>query len=307
MSSAPEHPAARRLSSLPAASALLLIAMLWGSSYFMNKALVGMMPPGDITAVRFTMSAIVLALVAPRALRMSRRTLLQGIAMGTAYGIAQLFLMFGIVHTSASVSGFLTGMYAVFTAVMVALILRRNPPPRVWISVGLATAALGVLTLAPGATGGLGLGELLSIAAAVGFAAHIVLTDMFIDQRRVMSLAIVQTATVAVWSLAVAAPGGITMPHGTVQWGALIYLGVLCGALTLFLQAWGQARMEASRAAVIMSSEPLWAAVFAVLAGQEALSVRTVVGGTLMMGAIWLAVRIPPLRRRTDPPPTAAS
>ena len=89
---------------------------------------------------------------------MSRRTLLQGIAMGTAYGIAQLFLMFGIVHTSASVSGFLTGMYAVFTAVMVALILRRNPPPRVWISVGLATAALGVLTLAPGATGGLGLG-----------------------------------------------------------------------------------------------------------------------------------------------------
>lgn len=223
--------------------------MLWGSSYFMNKALVGMMPPGDITAVRFTMSAIVLALVAPRALRMSRRTLLQGIAMGTAYGIAQLFLMFGIVHTSASVSGFLTGMYAVFTAVMVALILRRNPPPRVWISVGLATAALGVLTLAPGATGGLGLGELLSIAAAVGFAAHIVLTDMFIDQRRVMSLAIVQTATVAVWSLAVAAPGGITMPHGTVQWGALIYLGVLCGALTLFLQAWGQARMEASRAA----------------------------------------------------------
>lgn len=86
---------------------------------------------------------------------MSRRTLLQGIAMGTAYGIAQLFLMFGIVHTSASVSGFLTGMYAVFTAVMVALILRRNPPPRVWISVGLATAALGVLTLAPGATGGL--------------------------------------------------------------------------------------------------------------------------------------------------------
>lgn len=103
--------------------------MLWGSSYFMNKALVGMMPPGDITAVRFTMSAIVLALVAPRALRMSRRTLLQGIAMGTAYGIAQLFLMFGIVHTSASVSGFLTGMYAVFTAVMVALILRRNPRP----------------------------------------------------------------------------------------------------------------------------------------------------------------------------------
>lgn len=301
VSSASESPAAqprRRLAS----AVLLLIAMLWGSSYFMNKTLVGVMPAADITAVRFSMSAVVLALVAPRALRMSRRTALEGIAMGSAYGIAQLLLMFGLVHTSASVSGFLTGMYAVVTAVMVALILRRNPPARVWISVGLATAALGVLTLGGDGRGGFGIGELLSVGAAIGFAAHIVLTDIFIDTDRVMSLAIAQTATVAVWALAMAAPGGITLPHDGIQWTAIIYLGVLCGALTLFLQAWGQARVEASRAAVIMSSEPLWAAVFAVLVGQETLTARTLCGGALMMGAIWLAVRIPQLPRPGDPP-----
>ncbi len=279
------------------------MSMLWGSTFFMNKELVRSVPPADLTAVRFSIAAMVLALVLHRHLAMSAATLAKGFAIGSVFAISQLLQTFGLAHTSASISGFLTGLYVVLTPLGSALLMRRRLPRALVGSVCLAAVALGVLTLGrPGPGGGFGIGETLTIGCAVGFACHILLTGHWVRAENVLQITVVQTASVALWSLLAALPGGLTLPRGVGQWAAMGYLAVLCSSLTMFLQSWAQARTDETRAAVIMSAEPAWAAIFAVAAGQEPLSPRTVVGGLLMLAAMWSAVTAPALTAR----PTAS-
>lgn len=276
------------------------MSMLWGSTFFMNKQLVASVPPADLTAVRFTIAAVVLALVLHRHLAMSLATLSKGLAIGSVFAVSQLLQTFGLAHTSASISGFLTGLYVVLTPLGSALLMRRRLPRALTAAVALAAVALGVLTLGrPGPAGGFGIGELLTIGCAVGFACHILLTGHWVRAENVLQITLVQTAAVALWSLLAALPGGITLPRGGGQWAAMAYLAVLCSSLTMFLQSWAQARTDETRAAVIMSAEPAWAAVFAIAAGQEQLSARTVAGGLLMLAAMWSAVTAPALPRRS--------
>ena len=80
------------------------------------------------------------------------------------------------------------------------------------------------------------------------------------------------------------------------------YLGLVAGAVTMVLQTWAQARIDPTRAAVIMAMEPVWAAGFAVAAGTEVVTVRMVIGGLAILGAMYLAELGPPeVRTRADP------
>ena len=91
-----------------------------------------------------------------------------------------------------------------------------------------------------------------------------------------------------------AAPGGIVVPTTGVDWVWMIYLAVFCGALTLLLQTWAQGHVEASKAAVIMCSEPLWATFFAILFGGESLTWLFAVGAVSILAAMYLVIRPPP-------------
>ena len=102
---------------------------------------------------------------------MSRLTLRRGLLLGLLYGIAQLLQTFGLAHTAASGSGFLTGLYVVLTPLLSAMILRTRIPPAVWAASLLATVGLGVLSLQGFA---IGYGEFLTVASAVVYALHII-------------------------------------------------------------------------------------------------------------------------------------
>ena len=176
------------------------------------------------------------------------------------------------------------------TPILEAVLLRARVSQRVWLGVGLATAGLGVLTIAPGVGAArLGWGELLTVLSALTYAGHIVYTGRVSTQALTLQLSTVQTTTVAAICVLAALPGGIALPQRAADWWAVIYLAILCGALAIVLQVWAQAKVEATRAAVIMSSEPIWAAVFAIGAGQEELGWRTIIGGAAMVAAMVLA------------------
>ena len=86
----------------------------------------------------------------------------------------------------------------------------------------------------------------------------------------------------------------------------MVYLAVIAGAMTMVLQSWAQARMDASRAAVIMAMEPVWAAGFAVALGGEMITVRMIIGGLAILAAMYL-VEVGPAassaaRTRSDDP-----
>lgn len=285
-----EGSAARGLADKIAPLSLLVMAVLWGTTFFVLKDLLVRIDAADLLAVRFTIAALVLVAVTGRRLRLDRRTLRQGAILGCFYGGAQLLQTYGLAHTSASVSGFLTGLYVVMTPILGALLLKVRISRQVWLAVGLATTGLAALTIVPSADGTpFGWGELLTIASALVYAGHIIYAGRVSTTSTALELSTVQTAVTAAMCLVAAIPGGIALPSRGVDWAAVIYLAVICGSLTIVLQIWAQARVEATQAAVIMSSEPIWAAAFAIAVGQEDFGWRTLIGGAAMVTAMILA------------------
>ncbi|HEU5486439.1 MAG TPA: DMT family transporter [Microlunatus sp.] len=270
--------------------ALLAMTAAWGSTFFMIKDVVTRIPVPDMLTVRFTIAAVALAVIAGPRLKMSRATLRRGLLLGLLYGIAQLLQTVGLAHTAASVSGFLTGLYVVFTPLLSALILRTRIAGSVWAAAVLATAGLGVLSLQGFA---IGYGELLTVASAVVYALHIVALGRMSEPGTALQLSVVQMATIALVCGIAAAPGGIQLPTSGVDWAIVVYLALIAGALTMLLQTWAQARVEASRAAVIMAMEPVWAAAFAVAFGGESVTWRMIIGGGAILAAMYLVELAP--------------
>ena len=280
--------------------ALLAMTAAWGSTFFLIKDVVTRIPVPDLLTVRFTIAAVALAIVAGPRLRMPMTTLRRGLLLGLLYGIAQLLQTFGLAHTAASVSGFLTGLYVVLTPLLSALILRTRIAPAVWAAACLATVGLGVLSLQGFA---IGYGELLTVASAVVYALHIVALGQMSEPGTALQLSVVQMAAIAVVCGIGAAPGGIQLPDVEAGLEIVIYLALVAGALTMLLQTWAQARVEASRAAVIMAMEPVWAAAFAVAFGGESITWRMVLGGGAILTAMYLVELAPQRRPSPIPPP----
>ena len=127
--------------------ALLAVTAIWGSTFFLIKDVVTRIPVADMLAVRFGLASLALAVVVGPRLRLTRRILGQGAGLGLLYGIAQILQTVGLAHTSASVSGFLTGLYVVATPLLAAAILKARITATTWAAVGLATVGLAVLSL----------------------------------------------------------------------------------------------------------------------------------------------------------------
>ena len=294
---------ARSRTELLAFLALLSMTAAWGSTFFMIKDIVTRIGVADLLTVRFAIATIGLALIAGRRLAMSPRTMAHGTLLGLLYGVAQILQTTGLAHTAASVSGFITGLYVVATPLLGALILRSRIAPTTWVATGLATLGLGVLSLNGFA---IGYGELLTLCSAVIYAGHIIALGRFSEPGTALSLSVVQMAVItvicgvaALWP-ADASGIGIQLPGSGRDWLIVIYLALIAGALTMVLQTWAQARVEASRAAVIMAMEPVWAAAFAVALGGESITVRMVIGGLAILAAMYLVELAPPRRLQPE-------
>lgn len=279
-------PAPRLTSTTLPVLGLLAVTAAWGSTFFLLKDVLDRLPATDFLAVRFALAAVAVWLIAPRAVsRLTAAERRQGVVLGLVYGVAQILQTVGLQTTSASVSGFVTGMYVVFTPLLGAVLLRARIGRTVWIAVALATVGLGVLSLQGFSIGG---GEALTLASALLYAAHIVGLGVWSTGRNAFGLTIVQLATITVVCSAGAVPGGLTLPQRTGDWVALVYMALVAGALALIVQTWAQAHLPATRAAIIMTMEPVWAGLFAVLFGGERLGPRILLGGGLVLAAMYL-------------------
>jgi drug/metabolite transporter (DMT)-like permease len=128
--------------------ALLFVTASWGSTFFLIKDLLERVPVVDFLAVRFSIAAVALFLVAPRAVAsLSPAARRQGAVLGLVYGVAQILQTYGLEHTAASVSGFVTGMYVICTPLLAAVLLHQRIGAVTWIAVVLAFAGLAVLSL----------------------------------------------------------------------------------------------------------------------------------------------------------------
>jgi len=266
---------------------LLLVSLtaVWGSTFFLIRNVVVEMSPADFLAVRFTIAAAAMVAVFWRPLlALGGREVQVGIGLGVAYAVAQFMQTVGLAHTEATRSGFITGTYVVLTPVLTAFLLRERIPRSTWFAVLLATAGLATLSL----NGfGFGLGETLTLVAAVFYALHIVGLGRYSSAASAAGLSVVQLIVIAVVSLVVAAPGGIELPQSPGTWLSVLYMALMAGAVAIWAQTWAQSHLPATRAAIVMTLEPVFAAGFAVGLGGESLTARMLLGGAMVLAAMY--------------------
>lgn len=298
----------RRTSLLPTL-ALLGVTASWGSTFFLIKDLLHEISVLDFLGLRFAIAGVVAFVLAHRAVfRLSRSDVARAVVLGLVYGSAQLLQTIGLSQTAASVSGFVTGMYVVATPLLAAGLFREHIRVTVWLAVLLSATGLGFLAL-NGFSVSLGVG--LIFASAMLYAVHILGLGQWSTSGNAVGLTVVQLMVIGLLCLVCTAPSGIGAPSSLGGWSSLIYMALVPGALAILAQTWAQAHLSATRTAVIMTMEPVWAAFFAVLFGGESLTGRMLVGGAFVLAAMYIVelsprTADPPDESRRDGRPTAA-
>ncbi len=274
----------RRSTTLLAVTALVAVTAVWGSSFAISKDLLTRMSVTDYLALRFLLAALVVGAVRARGVRRAgRRVVVYGVLLGGLYFVGQFLQFVGLQHTPSTVSAFVVSMYVVFTPLLVAVLSRTWPRARTIVASLLAAGGVAAMSLQGFR---IGWGELLTLIAALLYAAHIVALGRWTSADSAYALTVVQLLTMGVCFLAVAARDGINLPVGS-DWVGFLYLAIIVGGVTMLVQTWAQVHIAAARAAVIMVLEPVWAAFFGITFWGERLAPRVLLGaGLVLLGLV---------------------
>lgn len=293
----------RRITML-ATLGLLAMTAVWGSTFVLIKDVVARMPVADFLAVRFVIAAMAMLLMFGRPmLRLGRRQLMRGLLLGVIYGAGQLLQTWGLALIAPSVSGFVTGMYVVFTPILAMVLLGQRMALVVWVAVALSTVGLGLLSLNGVSVDA---GVWLTLASAVMYGLHIVGLGQWSRQGEAFGMSAVQMVAIAVVCLLATLPHGPVFPPDRSAWFAVLYMALIAGAGAMLMQTWAQSHLPATRAAIVMTTEPVFAAAFAVMLGSDVLSWRMLVGGGLILAAMYLVELMPQRQEITGDLPTEA-
>jgi drug/metabolite transporter (DMT)-like permease len=283
-------PTARTTTHL-ATAGLLVMTAVWGSTFFLIKDVLARMPVADFLAVRFVVAAVVMLALFHRQVRqLGRGRILRGLLLGLIYGTGQLLQTLGLARIEPSVSGFVTGMYVVFTPILATVLLRHRMPGIVWLAVLLATGGLALLSLNGVAVD---LGVWLTLASALMYGLHIIGLGQWSRSGEAFGMSAVQMVAIAFVCLLATLPHGPSLPPDRSAWFAVLYMALIAGAGAMLMQTWAQTHIPATRAAIVMTTEPVFAAAFAVMFGNDLLTWRMLVGGGLVLAAMYAVELMP--------------
>ena len=271
--------------------ALTTVAAIWGASFVLMKDALRGQSVDDFLATRFIIATAALIAIRPKALaQVNREMLFKGSLLGLFLGSGYLFQTIGLHLTTAATTGFITGLYVVFTPILGALFLKSSVTRNEWIGVVMATIGLALLSF-KGFT--IGLGELSVLLSALFFALHILGLGRWSGKFATYPLTIVQLGTIALLTTILAVVDkGYELPNTNQEWKATIFTALLATSIAFLIQTWSQSKMDATVVAVVLTLEVVFAALFAVIAGQESLTLRAISGGALIFAAM-LLMQIP--------------
>jgi drug/metabolite transporter (DMT)-like permease len=279
-------------------AALVVVVLVWGTTFPAMKELTAYFSPVWIILTRF---AIATVLLTPFLWRARRADLALGATLGLLLFFCYLFQVEGLALTTSNRNAFICGLN-VLVVPLLGLLGGRLPERRIVIALLLAIA--GLVSLCWDGGGGWGRGDTLALLAAFTFGSYIKVIEIYTRRAvRLMSVTAAQIGTVAVcaalWLLVREVPGGgiavveaganywSYIGHGLAHyWPNFAYLGVLCTAAIISMQAWGQARTSANEAAVIYAFEPGGAAFFAYVWLGEAMGARGWLGAALLISGM---------------------
>lgn len=284
-----------RSQALRADLLMLITAMIWGSAFVAQRLGMDNIGPFLYTGLRFALACLVLlpvlALLQRRQQRpaapLNRNLLVGGVIMGLALSLGINLQQVGLLFTTVTNSGFITGLYVIVVPILGLLIGQRSSAG-IWLGASLAVVGMFLLSVGEGFT--VASGDWLQLAGAFVWGVHVLLVGFFASRHDPLRLAFIQFATCAVISLALALVFESATLDGIIAAGpAILYGGVFGVAIGFTLQVVAQQHAIASHAAIILSLEAVFAAIAGALLLSEVLAPRGYLGCALMFGGMLLA------------------
>lgn len=281
----------------PADLALLFIAVVWGSSYLATKVVLADMDVFPFLFLRFFMTSVIMAAFTGRKLAgASRDTWLSGITFGMF--LAGIFASetWGIHGTTAANAGFLISLFVIFTPLVESLMFKKRLNAGILGVVVLSVIGTSFLTLSGGYH--FNLGDLLMLLAAALRAVQMTVTQKM-TKGKVMdsgALTTIQLSTVTViMGILSLFTGNRHQPFFSASplfWILTIYLALFCTLLAFYIQLTMIRRTSPTRVGLLMGTEPLFSALFAVFLGGEHLTWLEWIGGLLIVASAYFGRHI---------------
>lgn len=266
-------------------SALLLAATaVWGWTFVVVKEAILLFPPLPFLAVRFGLAAAALAVTA-LALGERARTGVVGVGIGGVLALGYLLQTVGLQTTSPANAGLLTGLFVVFVPVLDRLTFGARLWPGTLVAIGCSLIGTVLLTGSGGQTPRVG--DLLMVGAAFAFAWHIVLLSRLAAGRSAIWLTVQQLVTgAALFTAGTALTGQPLLPIPGGAWAALLVTALGASAAGFWVQTLAQQRLSASRAALLITAEPVFAVLFAVWLVGQRFGLSHALGAAIILGAL---------------------
>lgn len=268
---------------------LLLVALVWGSSYLSAQTAVAALPVLLVLFARYALSALACLGCLARG-GWSRAELRAGLPLGVTQAAVLLVETYGVAHTTAANAGLIISLTIVLTPLLDRSGHPGGLPPVFFAAAGVCVVAVGLLMSGNGFHAPRG-GDLLMLGAAVVRAGHVALVGRLTAGRAVrpLHLTSLQTVVGTALFLPLAArdlPALARADTGT--WAQLLYLALFCSVFAFLAQTWAVQRTSASRASLLLGTEPVWAALVGVALAGERFTVLTGLGAALMVaGTYW--------------------
>lgn len=267
-------------------AALLLAAMIWGSSFFLLKDALASVPTFLLLAIRFGAGFLLLtALFARRVRRMSRRAALHGMLCGVLLFAAYAAQTIGLRSTTPGKNAFLTTVYCVLVPFLGWALFRQRPHFWNGVAAVMCLAGIGLVSLSERLT--IGFGDGMTLVSGVFYALHVLAVGRFARGEDAIALTAVQFGTAAVCDALVSLMTE-TLPSAlpTGALAELVYLAVFPTTVALLLQNVGQSVTPAAPAAILLSLESVFGALFSALFAGERPTPRVLCGFALIFLAV---------------------
>jgi drug/metabolite transporter (DMT)-like permease len=276
-----------------ALSVLLLgIVAVWGWTFVLVKDAVEVYGVVPFLAVRFAIGTACIGLFVGR--RTDGRTWRAGGWIGVVLAVAYLTQTVGLDHSTATNTGLITGLFIVFAPLANRLLFGVRTTPLLWGAIAISLVGLALLTGA--AADGLAGGDWFTLGCAASFGLHVALLDRYSKGHRAGPLVLAQLLAATcifagVWMIS----EPLRWPPAEV-WPALLVTALVATSLGYFVQTFVQQRLSAVETAMVILTEPLFAVAFGYMLHGDRLSGLQILGGVLMVAALFATELYPLLR-----------
>jgi drug/metabolite transporter (DMT)-like permease len=268
--------------------AMLATAAVWGGSFVLMKDAIQEQDVYSFLSSRFLVASALMIAYRPNVFKgLTSKFIRQGVLAGVLLGGGYIFQTLGLAKTTVSNTGFITGLYLVFTPLISLIILKRKVLNIQWLAVVVAT--LGLFLISYNGIS-IGIGEILVLISALFYGAHFVALGEWSDGKNTYALTLIQILTVSAIASICALINGYQLPPSSNVWQAVLFTAFFATFLAFIVQTKAQSVMSATAASVLLAMETPFALFFGLVFNSDPLTMRIISGGTMVMFAMGVVI-----------------